>query len=514
MCKYIYSKNNYSSNLGKSCSLYKIEKTINTILPLDKNGLCFFHSDEEAFRNKFVFENLFNKTISFLKENNVNSYDFSEIKVGSNGMEDLGNRLFQPKQIHLQDCEFEAEIDFSNSFFYSSIIFEEINTLHPISFNYVSARSIEFKSGTLNKVDFSYAKISSSLSFLKNLKIEGSFLFYDSDFDEKSAIIIKDCIFNEKIGFFNSDLFTIIIQNSTFNKKLYFEQTIIKGNFDWENITLKESLNIFNCDIIPDIDYNPGEKSPISIKNIKCPNNVIINFKGKTPFGLFFDEVDIFFNNSDFKGTWNFRDSNLNQLTSNSKDKLYSLISSNKVNIGNGCRKYNNTVKKIIFLNSKEQNLAIELSMTYSNYFTNANGVQLGVEIGKRTSEFVTLIYFSDESITKKEFIERLSFSEKHFWSVLGNQPVDTLTVNDITNINDTLIDIMGTFFKLGLRMSTKNLNTDSLKAIIDAVKFNNQPVIIIENLKELIINKYSQKTLFSLNSTQVMGNDINHNEN
>ena len=505
MCKHIYTKNNRKNNQQKPCSLYYLgNNTINNQLPLDKDGFCFFHSDNQHFRKSIDFENLFFETISILQKKKTTFYDFSEIKLGHDTTIREGNRV-RVVNINIHDYEFDGEIDFSNSIFYCPVVFSNISTSYPINFLNISAISIEFENNCkLNNIDFSYSIISTSLKF-ENSKLNGKLLFYDSNFDKKAITILSTSTFRKAVGFYNSKLYTIIIRDSKFIGKLNFEQTTINGDLDWEKINLKEDLGMLNCEINPDTDYNPSGKSPISIKNICASENVIINLKGKKPYSLFFDKVDIFFNNSDFNGVWQFQNANLNYLTSNSKTKLYNLIPSGIVNIGTGCIKFRNMLRKNIFLNSDKQNLAIELSMTFSNYFTNINGIQLGVEIEEKTPKYVRLIYFSDENISEQEFNERLAFSEKNFWSLLGNKPDEVLTEDEVININDTLVDIMGVLFKLGSRIAIKTLNIADLSSVIDTVSFHDKFLFNIENVNELIIKNYSQKSLLSINPKQII---------
>jgi len=89
-----------------------------------------------------------------------------------------------------------------------------------------------------------------------------------------------------------------------------------------------------------------------------------------------------------------------------------------KVEIASGCIKYRfQTEIKTISINRDNQALILELSQTFTNYFTTQNGLNLGFEIVERDNDTISFFYFTDENINEVEFLERLKRTEQNLWN-------------------------------------------------------------------------------------------------
>jgi len=214
------------------------------------------------------------------------------------------------------------------------------------------------------------------------------------------------------------------------------------------------------------------------------------------------------------KGAIHFENVNFQKIANNSRVRLLQLEKLGFVEIGKGCLKYRyQTDPKTIKIDKGCQALVIDMTQTFSNYFSVENGVNLGVEIIERLDEYVKYFYFSDENIGEKEFHDRLVFTEEKLWRLLYEGPGngDMSDVEDQSNaivqqtkkdafINavDGFSNLISTCLKVSARITLGKWKPEDTRALTEAIQFNKIPVCNYESLHQVIVNHYSyNQTVF-----------------
>jgi len=161
------------------------------------------------------------------------------------------------------------------------------------------------------------------------------------------------------------------------------------------------------------------------------------------------------------------------------------LAKSGKVEIGSGCIKYRfQTEVRTILIGESNASLILEIAGTFANYFTAQNGVNLGLEVTERTSEHIAFFYFTDEDIQEEEFLARLRWTEQDLWNLLAASPdvfqlldgsAEALTTpqNAIINTVDGVSALIGTFFRVGIRIAMGRWRENDTTSLLEAIRFN-----------------------------------------
>jgi hypothetical protein len=157
----------------------------------------------------------------------------------------------------------------------------------------------------------------------------------------------------------------------------------------------------------------------------------------------------------------------------------------------------------------------MELCQTFANYFTASSGHNLGFEVVYRDTTEIRFFYFTDEDIGADAFLDRLASTERSLWNLLIVRsdtqlvPIDglassadivTRSESAVINAVDGITALMGTFFRVGVRIAIGAWRYDDTKALLSAIRFNDDRAAErVDSLHRLLMEKYTQKDLESL---------------
>lgn len=249
---------------------------------------------------------------------------------------------------------------------------------------------------------------------------------------------------------------------------------------------------------------------------IELKENSVLSFMSTNPQKkLFNHDVQISFK-GDPIGFIKFENVNFNNLTAQSRDRLVRLAKSGKVEIGSGCIKYRfQTEIRKISVSLGNAPLILELCQTFTNYFTVNNGLNLGFEIVERNKNEVSFFYFTDEDISEEVFYEQLAKTEQRLWSLLSTSPKEQyLALGESTNVSDrngatiNIVDgisaLLGTFFRIGIRVACGKWKGKDTESLLNAISFNDNEVEYrAKSLHRVLVDKYTGETLLAFNLQQ-----------
>lgn len=220
----------------------------------------------------------------------------------------------------------------------------------------------------------------------------------------------------------------------------------------------------------------------------------------------------------EFAGTVRFENVNFNRIDARGREKLTQLAKTGRVEIGPGCIKYRfQTGVRTIFVGRDNASLVLELCQTFANYFTTHNGLNLGFEVVERDKSKISFFYFTDEDISDSEFSERLEHTERDLWNLLLTNPYNSLPASGarteissgekesaVINAVDAISALLGTFFRVGVRIAVGAWKPDDTRALLGAVRFNDQGAEQRAfSLHQALAEKYTGQTLFGISRGQ-----------
>ena len=135
---------------------------------------------------------------------------------------------------------------------------------------------------------------------------------------------------------------------------------------------------------------------------------------------------------------------------------------------------------------------------TFSKFFSNTQGYHLGLEFVERNEAYLSYFYFSDEPISKDEFIERIFEGEIQMWNLIrirnqeiSHSPEASPSIsNRLINTTDTLIDLAGVILKILSRIPVFKLSTKEVNRILNASNISEKERIDYQSIKVLNINQ------------------------
>ena len=481
-------------------------------------------------------------------------------------------------KIAISNLDFNKNVIFNGSAFYSNTIFDTIKFNKNSEFKDVEFKDeIEFINIFSLNFDFQYASFSKR-SFFKNIENKGlNFMYSNFEdraiFDEINSLSYTSL---SNVKFLN----TLILKNSKFKHHTDFSKTIFETKQIYRNITNLKNIefngvvSFENTEFHSAIDFNTivfnenvsfvdtlfalkeninTQNSSVNFISITIGENCVMEFKSTNKENKIFKH-EVSFRKEIIDGAISFENVNFNKIYKEDRTRFLKLQKDNKIIIGSGCLKYlHQTGIRTIFINGNLQGLVVELMNTYSNFFIEHNGFNLGFEILERDTEKIEYFYFSDEAnITKEQFEERLGKTEAEIWTIVQNPDiVDTaqsqivgstneqnnettpnesnsqlknierktfsLTKNGFVDkflyAKDLLTNMMSTFFKIGSRISHNKISEDDLSRILNTIHFNNSGINIDGKIVfQVINNNYNQTQLMYVNKNNIL--EIKGNNN
>jgi hypothetical protein len=535
MCSYKYAINHRHVSIGKKCPYTEIYSKLkcnkvsdfnnidsDIVLPLDKSGVCIFHSNELEWKRKNNFKAKFLELLDLLNISDINNttfYDFAEFIFVGEATKSNHHVL------NLTDIIFSKEAIFKGAVFADPVEFYNIK--FRIGANFTEARfkdKLNMKNIYLWGTDFSKANFNNTTIF-DNVEFLNSYsLFSDSQFN--NSVFFEDSIFDGIVDFSNTifdqgkdEQASVSFKNIRFKDFVDFKHSIFNSSVHFRDVTFDSTVEFI------DTLFNATKSTIRYVSFAVVFNDIVLNeestliFESSNSQNKMFNQ-DVYFSfKIEPKGRMRFENVNFSRIEDESRKDIIRLSKLGKIEIGSGCIKYRyQTSVKTISIDNDKQSLILEFTQTFTNYFIVSNGFNLGFEVVERDGKKLRFFYFTDENITEVEFLERLEKTEQEFWSLLSpktnnylltdekhtNNHQDDLKENVIINAVDGLSSLMSIFFRVAIRISFGKWKKKDTKALTDALNIDNQKSIVNPYvLHQTIINHYSQNILFGIKNRQ-----------
>jgi len=493
-------------------------------LPLDPTGACLFHSKMAEWKRENDFRARFLQLLSVLdlQESGPNYYDFAEfVFVGEDPVKEGGEKC-----LHLSDLIFRKDAVLMGASFLDAAELTDVtfqngakfvkSTFHShLTFNRVRLRGAEFdRSIFKGKASFRQTAFDSYSLFA-----EARFVGSTVSFEEASFDGITDF---SKASFDSEDDQAVVrFRNVQFKDFLDFKGTAFNIQVSFENVSFGGVTEFIDTtfQIVKSAARYRG--TAVEFKQIEVLEGAELSFKSTSASKRLFSHDVTFSFRDDPQGTVRFENVNFNEIAPASRKRLTSLAKSGNVEIGPGCIKYRfQTEVKTIPINEGHAPLILELAGTFANYFTAQNGVNLGLEVVEKTSTHVILFYFTDEDIQESEFFARLKSSEQDLWNLLAVSPnvfglLDgsvsetslTSPKTAIINAVDGVSALMGTFFRVGIRIAIGRWREADTRSLLEAIRFNpDDTEARAAILHKVILSQYTGRNLVDISRAQNQG--------
>jgi len=540
MCnhKYTFNYSQQRASIGKECPYARIYSELknnkapnfeniasNLELPLDSHGICIFHSNELKWKRENDFTTKFLELLQLLNAYNDDSYcyDFAEfVFVGEHlkSRKDVKYRVF-----NLPDCTLNKEADFIGALFVDRVELNNISfklgaTFQEARFNgELKMKNISFGSADFRKTIFEQSVFFEDVDFL------GYALFEDSQFTGSSSALIKFsnskfCGLTDFSGAAvkskHTDC-TLLFENVKFEDSVYFTDCTFDCSVSFKNVEFDFAGEFIDTSFNTTKSMRRFRYCAVEFLEIEVNKNGSLIFQSTDSQNKMFNQEVEFSFKKDIEGTIRFENVNFNNISDSSRKNLIRLSKLGKVAIGPGCIKYRfQTETKTILIDENNQSLILEIGQTFTNYFAVQNGLNLGFEIVERDNNKISFFYFTDENITEAEFFDRLKKAEQDLWHLLSTEFDEQYLLTDgqvgtslskenaIINAVDGVSALVGTFFRVGIRIAFGRWSSKDTKALINVIEFNNQePSLNAANLHQTLLDRYTGRALFLIRDRQ-----------
>lgn len=516
-CKHIYpNKSNLTSKKGNICPYSKLytelSKGNSTVkpLPIDNAGECLFHSHDIEWKNENHFIDHFFALIDLLSEADYKTFDFRDFVIVNDS-----NKIIDIKNIDKK----EISIDFTGAILKSRIRLLNLNINNLILNDTLFERSFTINQNVINSSFYLERAKLKDRFYLNDTKVGHNAYFGNAQFLDE--IKLTDSSFTGSVLFYNTLFsFSNLLEyyepyskfcNVVFERSVSFENAVFDCGVEFINISFKADTSFIHTKFSR--EYYTVFKSP----NVKENLSFIGSEKDKLfPYGTVIElEAE------DIEGQIIFENVNFKNIKEENRNVLKELSYTDKVSIGSGCIKYRHqTEPRTIHIKSSIQTLLIELVNTYSSFFGEHNGFNLGFEIIEKAEDKITFFYFSDENISEEVFLKRLQKTEVDFWTIIENPEVlykphpiikdnynsekpQDLTINKATEnklqkfvdefpyAKDLLINTASFFLKINVRITHESIDGKDLNKLLLAIHFNDSIEVDTEKITEMILSLF-----------------------
>ncbi len=264
--------------------------------------------------------------------------------------------------------------------------------------------------------------------------------------------------------------------------------------------------------------------SAVEFNQIEITTGAILRFESTDPQKKLFDhDVQFSFKDSP-AGLIRFENVNFKNISPASRERLTELARLGRVEIGSGCIKYR-FQSPITRIDVSEGNtpLIVKICETFTSYFTESNGFNLGLEVVERTHTTVHFFFFTDEDISEAIFEERLTRTAQQMWSLLSIRSGDQLlaleassvpetvaaltpsTVQESAMINavDCVTSLMSIFFGVGIRIACGKWKAADTRALRRSALFHDESPEIAAGLHKVLVERYTGATMAEISRQQ-----------
>lgn len=528
-CRHRYVGNyaHMPRSMGRACpypEIYAASQSLHE-LPVDERGACIFHSQDLAWKERSGFLERFVELVEFLNgDGSQEFFDFAEF-VFSGGASDaasasapsifrLSDLAFR-KQAYMVAASFPVPVEFDRIDFQEGAAFEAAEFAHDLKVHDTTIHG-------LNCCDITVAGVAA----FDHVRFLDHALFNGARFTGTTPgrVVTFDGSRFEGISDFSDAVFllgkesSVSFLHSRFEDLANFENTRFHGHVEFREVVFG-SVTEFIDTAFDSIGSSARYRgAAVEFASIDVPSGATLTFKSTDPQKKLFEhDVQISFG-EDPAGLIRFENVNFNMLSTKSRVRLTRLATSGVVEIGAGCIKYRHqTAARTIDVQEGNLPLVIELCHTFSNYFTQSSGMNLGVEIVDRDRTNLTFFYYTDEDISDEAFAERLARTERRLWNLLSvgtddqllvleesENALPTARVSVVINAIDGLSALLGTFFRVGARIALGVWTAADTRALLSAIRFNETgSEDRAASLHRVLVEKYTGQTLFGINRQQ-----------
>lgn len=525
MCNHAYTSD-YSvapNGIGSKCPYTALYAELATALPLDPTGACIFHSKEAGWKRENGFRSHFLQLLRLLDapKNGPSYYDFAEfVFVAESQCEKSGETA-----LHLTSS-FQKRAIFAGSSFLDAVDFTDVNFQDGAKFEGATFHGdLIFNSVCFRGVDFNGALFKRRVAF-RNITFNSYALFSKArfvgltvSFDESSFDGITEF---SNASFELEDVQAVVrFSDVQFGDFLDFKWAVFKSQVIFENVTFGYTTEFIDTTFQLVASTARYRGSAVEFKQIEVLENADLTFKSTSAAHRLFSHDVSFSFKDEPQGVIHFENVNFNELTPESRRVLTGFAKLGKVEIGPGCIKYRfQTEVRTVSISEGNTPLILELAQTFATYFAAQSGVNLGLEVVERTPTRVAFFYFTDEDIQEAEFLERLRRTEQDLWNLIavkpdvfqlldGGTPGEYLTSPKTAIINavDGVSALIGTFFRVGIRIAIGRWSEYDTRALLEAIRFNQHGIEErAANLHRILLGRYTGYNLMGISRAQNEG--------
>lgn len=495
-------------------------------LPIDDQGVCIFHSREVTWKRDHGFSARFVELIDLLEADEERSWwDFCEfVFIGDAAVADsdpvqeefrIAGRTF-PKPVYFVGASFLAPVEMEQVSFAGGASFTQATFERDVRITDTTFRGFDFIRGRANgrlvcrRVQFgSYALLGSACFTAQ--PVEPFVAFYETQFQG-----ITD--FSEAV-FASGGNSTLHFSDVAFEDTVDLSKTVFQCHLSFQSVSFADLVDFIDSEFGTVSSAARYRGAAVELNEIELRPNAVLTFKSTDPSRKMFDhDVQMSFEGEP-AGHVRFENVNFNKLTPPTRERLMRLEKSGVVEIGPGCIKYRHqTELRSLPVSQSNAPLVLELCQTFSNYFTTSNGINLGFEIVDRTSTEITFFYFTDEDISEKTFLDRLRRTEADLWNLLSVRSTGQLLALESTAGSeapvrseravidrvDGLSALVGTFFRVGVRIAVGEWGEADTKALLGAIRFNEEgSEERARHLHAVLVDNYTGRELVGINTRQ-----------
>jgi uncharacterized protein YjbI with pentapeptide repeats len=492
------------------------------LLSLDDRGACIFHSRELAWKRQNDFKGKFLQLVQLLDEHDAERYyDFAEfVFLGSDLREKRGAEEYF---LLITDVIFRKQAYFTGASFLDSFELERVDFQDGASFDRaVFHHDLAFEKTRIRGLDFAETKFTDGVSF-KEVEFLSFTLFPKATFraTRSSALVFFKNSRFEGITDFSAADFTlgdesvVCFQNVEFEDFVDFRNTHFNCQVDFSDVSFTNATDFVDTsfDMVRTTARYRG--TAVEFNRIQVTTEAVLSFISKDPSNKMFNhDVQMSFK-EDPSGLIRFENVNFNLFTPGSKERLIHLAKLGRVEIGSGCIKYRfQTIVQTISVSDGNASLILELCQTFTNYFTESSGLNLGFEIVERDKTKVSFFYFTDEDISEAVFHERLAQTKDSLWDLLsigseeellsleapGDPALTPAKESAVINAVDAISALLGTFFRVGTRIALNRWTEADTAGLLNAIPLNQEVARDrAASLHQLLVDRYTRGRLVGL---------------
>lgn len=450
MCQYRYSDYESVMKERQYCSSKDFMD-----LPLDKDGLCIFHSQDIEWKRQqnFVKWLAEYRDVLIEKKELINFSEFHFIAGQDKGFINylylLGNADLLNSTFHdiilCNDMTVQEGLDFKHCTFHSVMRFKDCNFEKDIKFTEIDV----LDHSQIPLIVFMDCKSIKKFQYVHNQRVKMNLSFQRC---EINSMEIRDISNEQEFGVFDItkciikafDLRDCILYNCDFTDTKFYSADIY-------NVAFREETVFERIEVENHLKFFGGDDCSI--------------FEGITRFKLDYENL---------QGQISFQNATLSSFLKHDKEKLldYERRENGRIEIGSGCIKYRIVSDDIVYpLKDSHQHFITEVGQAFSSFFTQYNGFNLGIDVRKKTKTDITIFYFTDDNIDKKEFIKMIGDTSARTFGV------NNLNIEETSAHHDALInyqlDLLRSFTKIAYQIHKKNWMISDSKTFFNALNLS-----------------------------------------